>query len=304
LKTPGREVLNIISLHLIVFPNCKINLGLRVLRKRADGFHDLETAFYPLAISDALEIVSRPHHAAGHDKEPVKFTNTGIKISGPAENNLCVQAYHLLKKDFHQLPAIDMHLHKTIPLGAGLGGGSADGAFTLKLLNDKYRLNLSTPELIGYAARLGSDCPFFIINKPCFASSRGEMLEVITLDLSTYQLILINPGIHVETRWAFSEIIPHDRSEAEPLLPELLSTPPGEWKNKLINDFELPVFRKYPQIRMVKDYMYEQGALYASMSGSGSTVFGIFKQDITPKFDFPPAYTVITNAASPRARLI
>jgi 4-diphosphocytidyl-2-C-methyl-D-erythritol kinase len=180
-------------------------------------------------------------------------------------------------------------------MGAGLGGGSADGAFALKLLNDKFRLNLGTAELINYAAALGSDCPFFIINKPCIASSRGEMLESIALDLSRYQIILVNPGIHVETRWAFSEIIPHDHKEGDLLLNELLSAAPGEWKNKLINDFELPVFRKYPQIRMLKDYLYEQGALYASMSGSGSTVFGIFEKDITPDLTFPASYTVIRD---------
>lgn len=287
---------------MIVFPNCKINLGLRVLRRRADGFHDLETVFYPLALNDALEIVSRPHQHSTQDRELVTFTNTGIKISGPEENNLCVKAYHLLKKDFQQLPAIDMHLHKTIPMGAGLGGGSADGAFTLKLLNDKYRLNLSTAELIGYAARLGSDCPFFIINKPCFATSRGEMLEALQVDLSAFQLILINPGIHVETRWAFSEIIPHDRSDTEPPLEELVLMSPGDWKNNLINDFELPVFRKYPQIRMVKDHLYEKGALYASMSGSGSTVFGVFEKNSIPVFDFPSSYTILPALASSRPR--
>ena len=280
---------------MVLFPNCKINLGLRVLRKRADGFHDLETVFYPLKIYDALEVIARAFHRGSGDRELVRFTATGIPIAGREADNLCVKAYHLLKKDFPELPAVDMHLHKTIPLGAGLGGGSADGAFTHKLLNDKFRLNLGTAELINYAAALGSDCPFFIINKPCVASSRGEMLESISLDLSRYQIILVNPAIHVETRWAFSEIIPHDRKEGDLPLNELLSASPGDWKNKLINDFELPVFRKYPQIRMLKDYLYEQGALFASMSGSGSTVFGIFEKDITPALSFPASYMVIRD---------
>ena len=278
---------------MIVFPNCKINLGLRVLRKRADGFHDLETVFYPLKVHDALEVIGRSFHPGSGDRQLVRFTSTGIAISGREEDNLCVKAYHLLKKDFQELPAVEMHLHKAIPMGAGLGGGSADGAFTLKLLNDKFRLNLGTNELIKYAAALGSDCPFFIINKPCVASSRGEMLEAIALDLSRYQIILVNPGIHVETRWAFSEIIPHDRSVGDPALDQVLSASPADWRNNLINDFELPVFRKYPQIRMVKDHLYEQGALYASMSGSGSTVFGIFKNELVPPFSFPSSYTII-----------
>lgn len=264
-----------------------------MLRKRADGFHNLETVFYPIKVHDALEVIGRSYHPGSGDRQLVRFTSTGIAISGREEDNLCVKAYHLLKKDFQELPAVEMHLHKAIPMGAGLGGGSADGAFTLKLLNDKFRLNLGTNELINYAAVLGSDCPFFIINKPCVASSRGEMLESIALDLSRYQIILVNPGIHVETRWAFSEIIPHDRSEGDPALDQVLSASPADWKNKLINDFELPVFRKYPQIRMVKDHLYDQGALYASMSGSGSTVFGIFKKELTPTFSFPSSYTII-----------
>jgi 4-diphosphocytidyl-2-C-methyl-D-erythritol kinase len=275
---------------LIVFPNCKINLGLSVLRKRPDGFHDLETIFYPVKILDALEIITRQHDTPEDGSSLTRFHNTGLHIDGDPENNLCIKAYHLLKRDFPQLPPVHVYLHKTIPMGAGLGGGSADGAFALRLLNDKYSLNLSKMALINYAAKLGSDCPFFIINKACLASSRGEMLEEIELDLSAYQLILVHPGVHVNTGWAFSQIVPHERKPGEPALSQLISQSPGSWKNHLVNDFEIPVFAQHPELRLLRDELYEKGALYASMSGSGSTIFGIFEKGLLPQFNFPASY--------------
>ena len=275
---------------MIVFPNCKINLGLSVLRKRADGFHDLETIFYPLQVYDALEVMSRQQLSASGLPG---FHATGLPIVGEEKDNLCIKAWQVLKKDFPRLPPIDIHLHKAIPLGAGLGGGSADGAFTLKLLNDKYQLNLTTGELIRYAALIGSDCPFFIINKPCFASSRGEMLEAIPLSLDQYRIVVVNPGIHINTGWAFSQILPHERPADQPPPVKVVLESPASWRDKLVNDFELPVFRQYPQIMLLKEYFYEQGALYASMSGSGSTVFGIFEASARPVLQFPKDYTVL-----------
>jgi 4-diphosphocytidyl-2-C-methyl-D-erythritol kinase len=259
---------------VVTFPNCKINLGLHILGKREDGFHNLETVFYPVAFKDALELLPSPN-------TEIEFTATGLAVDGNAADNLCVKAYHLLKKDFPELPAVKIHLHKAIPLGAGLGGGSANAAFMLKLLNEKFKLNLSTDQLINYALRLGSDCPFFIINKPCFATGRGEVLEEISLDLSAYKIVLINPGIHINTGWAFSNITP---ALPEKSIKEIIQQPISNWKEDLKNDFETAVFAAHPAIKEIKEALYAQGAAYAAMSGSGSTVFGIFNSpvDIIP----------------------
>jgi len=186
---------------MVVFPNCKINLGLRIIRKRNDGYHDLETVFYPIPLTDALEVI----RVSGADTD-IAFQSSGLPISGDSTNNLCVKAYQLLKKDFPQLGSVQMHLHKVIPMGAGLGGGSSDGAFALQLINDLFHLQLSKEQLIGYALQLGSDCPFFILNQPCFASGRGEKMEPVALDLSGYHFAIVNPGIHVNTGWAFSQL--------------------------------------------------------------------------------------------------
>ena len=259
---------------MIVFPNCKINLGLHILGKREDGFHNLETVFYPVPFKDALELIPSTN-------TDIEFTGTGLAVDGNAADNLCVKAYHLLKKDFREIPAVKIHLHKAIPLGAGLGGGSADAAFMLKLLNEKFKLNLSTDQLINYAQQLGSDCPFYIINKPCFATGRGEVLEEITVDLSAYKMVLINPGIHINTGWAFSNITP-----ALPVksIKEIIQQPISSWKHELKNDFETAVFTAHPAIKEIKEKLYSQGAIYAAMSGSGSTVFGFFNStfDINP----------------------
>lgn len=252
---------------MIVFPNCKINLGLQILNKREDGFHDLETVFYPVPFRDALEIIP-------NNNTETEFTGTGLTVDGNDADNLCVKAYQLLKKDFPQLPAVKIHLHKTIPMGAGLGGGSADAAFMLKLLNNKFKLNLSTPQLLNYALQLGSDCPFFIINKPCFATGRGEILEEVPVDLSAYKIVLINPGIHINTGWAFSNITPAPSKKS---IKAIIHQPIASWKDELINDFENSVFAAHPQIKEIKEILYSHNAIYAAMSGSGSTVFGIFE---------------------------
>ncbi len=250
---------------MVIFPNCKINLGLHITGKRPDGFHELETAFYPVRLHDILEVVTSTE---------LQFDSTGLPIPGNPDKNLCLQAYHLLKTDYPELPPVGMHLHKMIPMGAGLGGGSADGAFALRLLNEKYKLNIPTQDLIVYAAKLGSDCPFFIINQACFATGRGEILNPIQLDLSKYYFVLVNPGIHVNTKWAFDQITPAPSNKN---LASILTEPIEEWPNLLFNDFEAPITKAYPAIGNIKNQLYQLGASYAAMSGSGSTVFGIFK---------------------------
>ncbi|MFN8243846.1 MAG: 4-(cytidine 5'-diphospho)-2-C-methyl-D-erythritol kinase [Ferruginibacter sp.] len=254
---------------MISFPNCKINLGLRILEKRPDGFHNLETVFYPLPVHDILEVIQQPAN-----EQELAFTQSGLTVAGSVSDNLCLKAWQLLKNDFPQLPASRLHLHKLIPMGAGLGGGSADGAFTLRLLNDKYQLGISQEQLLDYAAQLGSDAAFFIINRPCHATGRGELLAPVALDLSAYYFLLVNPGIHVNTGWAFSQLTP---AVPATTVAAIIAQPVVSWKEKLINDFEAPVGREYPVIAGIKNDLYAAGAVYAAMSGSGSTVFGIFE---------------------------
>lgn len=253
---------------MIAFPNCKINLGLSIVAKRADGYHELETVFYPVGLQDMVELI--------HSNEPdtsVQFTHTGLAIPGDASQNLCIKAYELLKKDFPNLPKVKIHLHKHIPMGAGLGGGSSDGTAVLSLLNTQFNLGLHTHQLIDYAAQLGSDCPFFVHNTACLATGRGEILQPIALDLSNYQFVLVHPGIHVSTAWAFGQLYPHTKSTP---IAEIITQPIETWRNVLVNDFEAPLFEAHPLLANIKAQLYQQGAVYASMSGSGSSLFGIF----------------------------
>ncbi|MBY0480318.1 MAG: 4-(cytidine 5'-diphospho)-2-C-methyl-D-erythritol kinase [Chitinophagaceae bacterium] len=275
---------------MVVFPNCKINLGLHITRKREDGYHDLETVFYPVGITDVLEIIS---NSDKNSTEPIQYSASGLSVNGSVNTNLCVKAYHLLKLQFPQIPPIKMHLHKNIPMGAGLGGGSADGAFTLQLLNHKYQLELSEKELIDYALKLGSDCPFFIINKACIGKGRGEILEEISLNLLNYRFLIVNPGIHIATSWAFSNIVPAIPKYS---IETIIREPIAEWKKNLVNDFEKPVVDKYPEIGHIINSLYAAGATYAALSGSGSTVFGIFEKDniAVPKFS-KPYYIKLVN---------
>jgi 4-diphosphocytidyl-2-C-methyl-D-erythritol kinase len=271
---------------VIVFPNCKINLGLHVIRKRNDGFHDLETVFYPLPFYDALEVIPGDKEGIQND---ISFTITGIAIDGDKENNLCIRAYQLLKKDFPQLPALQMHLHKTIPAGAGLGGGSSDAAFTVKLLNEKFQLNLSTGQLINYGLQLGSDCSFFIVNKPCFAKGRGELLEPVHIDLGRYRFILVNPAIPVHSASAYSQITPALPAKS---IKEVIQQPAATWKDELKNDFEEIMFIQYPEIKKIKDELYDKGAVYASMTGSGSSVYGLIEKEKQVQLSFPSHYFI------------
>ncbi|MBR9777647.1 MAG: 4-(cytidine 5'-diphospho)-2-C-methyl-D-erythritol kinase [Cytophagales bacterium] len=266
---------------MIIFPNAKINLGLHVLRKRNDGFHDIETCMYPIPLKEALEIIP---------SKSFSFSHSGISIPGDSDNNLIVKAYQLLAEDFPELPTVAIHLHKSIPIGAGLGGGSADAAFTLSLLNQLFSLGLTTKQLENYASQLGSDCPFFIQNNPQMAEGRGEKLAPLHLDLSGNWLCLIHPGIHIGTKEAYGGIQPKLSGKN---LRTILSDQ-STWKYQLINDFEKGIFDSHPEIATIKEKLYEAGAWYAAMSGSGSAVFGLFK-DCPTAMDLPENYFVFTE---------
>ena len=271
---------------MVLFPNCKINLGLNITRKREDGYNELETVFYPVAIKDALEAIKSGFKNKGPG---VTFSGTGLPVTGNPEDNLCVKAWHLLKKDFPDLPSVQLHLHKAIPMGAGLGGGSSDGAFTLQLLNQLFKLGLSQEQLVLYALQLGSDCPFFILNKPCFAKGRGEIMQEIDLDLSGYRCILVNPNIHLSTARAFSQITPGKHAQS---VSEIIQYPIQQWKDQLLNDFEKSVSILHPAISEIKKELYQKGAVYASMTGSGSTVYGIFEKNSSPSLSFDAHWQV------------
>lgn len=263
---------------MVHFPNAKINLGLRVLAKREDGYHNLETVFYPVAVRDAIEVVE-----GGTD---IEFTQSGHAVAGDPEKNLCLKAYRMLKQDYPPVPPCKIHLHKAIPERGGLGGGSADGSFTLMLLNKKFRLGIEQKKLQQYALQLGSDCPFFILNRPCHATGRGEILEPVTTDLSSYHILIVNPGISIETGKAFSMIPP--AADDRLLLKDALQQPVEKWKDHVFNDFEAYAFHAFPEIADIKEKMYRAGALYASLSGSGSSVYGIFRE--RRETSFPPGY--------------
>jgi len=253
---------------MVAFPPCKINLGLHILRKRPDGYHDLETCFLPVPWSDMLEIIPAATFA---------FTTSGVTIPGNPADNLCVRAYHLLQKDFNLAP-ISIHLHKIIPTGAGLGGGSADAAYALRLLNSIFDLNLEPKTLATYAAHLGSDCAFFTQDQPMIGTGRGEVLDPINLSLAGKYLAICKPDIHLSTAEAYAGIIPHEPAVS---VKEILTTKPlEEWWFHLKNDFEAPMMAKHPVIKNTKDKFYAQGARYASMSGSGAAVFAIFDNDV------------------------
>lgn len=268
---------------MIQFPNAKINLGLNIVSRREDGFHNLETVFYPIPLFDALEFIV--------DDNP-KFEMHGIQIPGSNENNLVLKAYYLLKKEFPHIPTISIQLIKRIPTGAGLGGGSSDASFMLMMLNKYFQLEISKNKIKEYALQLGSDCPYFIENTPCFALSRGEILEPITLELSNYYFVVVKPEIHISTAWAFSRI------QAKPPVKsckEIMHQDISTWKNELFNDFEEPILETYPEMLSIKNNLYQKGALYASMSGSGSSFFGIFENEIIDKHEFQAQFSENTS---------
>ena len=264
---------------MIVFPNCKINLGLNIVRRRPDGYHDLETVFYPITgLHDALEVTSNDASTNGYTLQQY-----GNAIDCEPSKNLVVKAYLLLKQQFSDLPPVDIHLIKHIPSGAGLGGGSADAAFMLKLLNNLYGLQLSIEQLERYAAQLGADCAFFIKNQPTFATGIGDVFFPIEFSLKNYQIIIVRPNVFVSTKEAFTHIYPKRPTES---IVDVLKSPINEWQHRLVNDFEASIFPQHPEIEALKLQLYEKGAEYASMSGSGSSVFGIFNPNTNlPQLD-------------------
>lgn len=265
---------------MIYFPNAKINIGLNIVEKRPDGFHNIETIFYPIGMSDILEITK--------SDKITNFTNSGIQVEGGnIESNLCFKSYQLLKKDF-TLPEINIHLHKLIPFGSGLGGGSSDASYTLIGLNRLFNLNLANKELISYAEQIGSDCAIFIKDESSFATERGNILNPVDLNLKGLTLVIIHPKIHINTGLAYSKSIPQ---KPKFKLNELIKEPIENWKNTIYNDFEDVIFKEYPEIEDIKNRLYNLGALYSSMSGSGSSVYGIFKDEIKNIKDiFPKDY--------------
>ena len=260
---------------MLTRPIAKINLGLNVVEKRPDGYHNLETVFYPVQIEDALEVYPMaPEFPSEYDCD-LKVTN--ITIDGDEQRNLVVRAYNLLKADFPTLPRIHAHLYKGIPTQAGMGGGSSDCGFMITLLNQMFNLGLTDQQMIDYAARLGADCAFFILNRPCYAEGIGEKLQPIDLDLKGWYLSLVRPDIPVSTREAFALIKPH---HPEVNCRELVKQPVESWRGALVNDFEGSVFAVHPELGAVKDRLYDLGATYAAMSGSGSTLFALSRQPL------------------------
>lgn len=251
---------------MVVFPNAKINLGLNITEKREDGYHNIESCFYPIPLTDALEVI---------ESNVLSFASSGIPIPGNEEDNLCLRAYHLIKEKYN-IPPVAIHLHKHIPIGAGLGGGSSDGAFMLKLLNEKFNLNIGNKELEELAGKLGSDCPFFIENKPVFVEGTGNVFSPIDVSLKGKYLVLAMPDIHISTAEAYRGVVPN---QPESNLKEVLEqTPVDQWQGQVKNGFETSVFNKFPEIVEIKNQLIEKGALYASMTGSGAAVFGVLEE--------------------------
>ena len=260
---------------MLTKPIAKINLGLNVVEKRPDGYHNLETVFYPVAIEDALEVYPMDEAFPSAYDCDLKVTN--IQIDGDEQKNLVVKAYNLLKQDFPTLPRIHAHLYKGIPTQAGMGGGSSDCGFMITLLNRLFNLGLSEQQMINYATKLGADCPFFIVNRPSYAEGIGEILEPIALDLKGWYLAVVRPAIPVSTKEAFSLITPR---HPEKNCRDIVMQPVETWREELTNDFEKSVFAIHPEIGAIKDRLYEMGAVYAAMSGSGSSLFGLFREPV------------------------
>ena len=261
---------------MIHFPNAKINIGLYVTEKRPDNYHNIETVFLPFGLKDILEVVHNKK-----DNRPYVWNNTGIIVDTPARNNICIKALELLKADYDIGP-VQVHLHKVIPFGAGLGGGSSDGAAMLILLNELFELGITNKGLKRYASGLGADCALFIENIPQYATGIGDILEPVSVDVAGYYFVLLVPDIHVSTAEAYRFVKPR---KPEYNLKDMITSPLPEWKGKIKNDFEESVFNQYPELKRLKDYLYGSGAVYASMSGSGSSVYGFFEHEPALKID-------------------
>jgi 4-diphosphocytidyl-2-C-methyl-D-erythritol kinase len=254
---------------MLIYPNAKINLGLHIVEKRADGYHTIETVFYPIPWTDILEVIPSQNAVP-----QVELTTSGFDIPGELSQNLLVKAWNLVAADY-QIPGVKVHLHKLIPMGAGLGGGSSDAAFFLRALNALFDLNLAWGELHHYARQLGADCSFFISNCPVMAEERGDVYEAIDFTLKGWHIVVVHPGIHISTAKAYAGVTPKQPTTT---LEEIVTKFPVEqWKDKLVNDFEVSVFSRHPIIAIIKEQLYALGASYASMSGSGSAVYGLFR---------------------------
>ncbi len=265
---------------MVHFPNAKINLGLNVIERRPDGYHNLETVFYPVKPCDILEVIRADRFS---------FRQTGLEMGIPADENLVVKAFRMMEKQF-DLPPVKIHLHKVIPAGAGLGGGSSDAAFMLKMVNELYGTGCTGEQLRGMAGTLGSDCPFFIFNTPSLATGTGHVLESIGVDLKGYHLVVVKPALSVSTAMAYRAVTPRKPVES---LPSILARGVETWKGRLVNDFEEPVCNIFPEIGEIRDTLYRLGAVYASMSGSGSAVYGLFTElPVALKEWFPDGTTV------------
>lgn len=265
---------------MIYFPNAKINLGLNIVSKRPDGYHNLETIFYPIGIKDGLEIIEKEGLAED------TFIQEGIQVDGNLNDNLVMKALRLMRQHY-SFPLLEIHLLKKIPFGAGIGGGSADAAFMLRLINDMFSLGAAKEELAKLAVQLGADCPIFIYNQPMYAEGIGELLEPIDLSLEQYHLVLVKPDVFISTKDAFSKITP---LTPKVNLRDIAKLPIEEWKDKMVNDFEQSVFPLFPQVAEVKQKLYEKGAIYASMSGSGASVYGIFKNKLSDLAGFEDCF--------------
>ena len=258
---------------MVVFPNAKINIGLNITEKRPDGFHNIASCFYPVAWTDALEVLPA---------KTVAFQTSGIPVPGEESTNLCLKAYHALAREY-KVPPVSIHLLKAIPIGAGLGGGSADAAFTIKALNQLFSLNISLEKQQDFARDLGSDCAFFIENKPMYCYGKGDEFENIALSLTGKWIVLVNPGLHISTVEAYASVVPK-----VPItdLRTLLKLPLDQWKGRIVNDFEESLFPRYPILAEYKQALYALGARYASMSGSGSTLYGILDKEVETPNNF------------------
>ena len=267
---------------MITFPHAKINIGLQVTERRPDGYHNLDTIFYPIPINDALEVIV----AEGADYD-CRLHISGIDIEGDTDNNLVVRAYRLLAADY-TLPPVDIYLHKHIPTGAGLGGGSADAGFMLRLLNEMFELSITTEQLEEYATRLGADCPFFITGTPVYATGIGNEFHPIDLDLSGWYLVVVKPDVFVSTKEAYSMVCPE---KPETTLDKKIGMPITEWKECISNDFEKGIFALHSELADIKEKLYTLGAKYAAMSGSGSALFGLFEAPVEEvKRHFPNCF--------------
>lgn len=273
---------------MINFPIAKINLGLNIVERRPDGYHNLETVFYPVPITDALEIMPMDDEFPSDVDCDLKVTN--INIDGNEQNNLVVRAYKQLAA-VYELPRLHAHLYKGIPTQAGMGGGSSDCAYMIRLLNDSFHLNMNDEEMINHAVKLGADCPFFILSRPVYAEGIGEKMQPIELDLNGWHIAIVRPDIPVSTKEAFSLIAPHP---ATTKCSDIVMQPVDTWRTALVNDFEKSVFALHPEIGDIKQQLYDMGAVYAAMSGSGSSVFGLFRQEIELDKHFDGMFTYTT----------